>query len=335
MDQISDKRRKGIGWGVVASVALHVAVVAVFFVKLPELPKAAEEETVNVDLVPPPEEKPKEKAPEEKPKEEARKPPAPPPEPAAPPKTEETQAEKSAESKSPLRPARPVFEFGPKDTGPQKSEGNAPVSKGKPSDALPAKPPQTAPQPAEPATEQTAARPVPQDLKLPEVDVTEVHPEKDGPEAKGAEETKTELEPAKPSNETKPQQTQSIDVPNFDDDNLTAAKTLFSQNDPRIRTAIGNLSPTRRVEELCRTELQAQLINSGPKYRLEIVPSPRPRSGTVLDVRRMGFRAGGRWYDVSFRCEVDPDATQVVSFRYAVGDAVPKGEWKSRGFPLD
>lgn len=336
MNQISDKRRKEIGWGVFASVVLHVAAVALFLVKLPDLQSPPEEETVNVDLVPPP----GEKAPEEKRKEEAQKPPpkpVPPPEPAKPPEAEESQAENPAARRSALSPARPVFEFGPKNTGPRQSEGNALVSSGKPGGVSPAEQPQTDTQQAKSPAKQPAARPVPQDVVLPEVDVAEVHPEKDGPETKGTEESKTELEPAKPPNEVKPPETQTTDLSTaapLDGEKLTAAKTLFTQDDPRIRTAIGNLSPTRRVEELCRTELEKQLYNSAPEYRPEIVPTIRPRSGTVLDVRD-AFRARGRWYDVRFRCEVDADATKVVSFSYAIGDAVPKSEWKSRRFPLD
>jgi hypothetical protein len=34
-----------------------------------------------------------------------------------------------------------------------------------------------------------------------------------------------------------------------------------------------------------------------------------------------------------FRCEVDADATKVVSFAYDVGDPVPRAQWRSRGFP--
>ncbi|WP_455873531.1 hypothetical protein [Rhizobium yanglingense] len=54
MQKIVAKRWGEISWGVTASIALHIAVVAFFLVKLPEkTPQPPEEETVNVDLVPP------------------------------------------------------------------------------------------------------------------------------------------------------------------------------------------------------------------------------------------------------------------------------------------
>ncbi len=157
MQKIVKKRWGEISWGVAASIALHVAVVAFFLVKLPEQPpEPPKEETVNVDLVPPPEEKkPEEKKPPEKPpelpkiEEKAEKPPAPPPAPPPPPPPPEVKPEEKppeapkSEAKNdpsgkdgkgqPIPVLRPVFEFGDKDTGPRKSEtGNAAVEAGKP-----------------------------------------------------------------------------------------------------------------------------------------------------------------------------------------------------------
>jgi hypothetical protein len=50
-------------------------------------------------------------------------------------------------------------------------------------------------------------------------------------------------------------------------------------------------------------------------------------------VFKAAFRDVHGWYDVSVKCEVDSNATKVVSFSYAVGNAVPQSEWRSRGFP--
>ncbi|TCA44953.1 hypothetical protein E0J16_30490, partial [Rhizobium pisi] len=61
-------RRPEIRWGVVASVVAHIPIVALLIFGLPKIePKPAEDESVKVELVPPPEEKkPEEKKPEEK-----------------------------------------------------------------------------------------------------------------------------------------------------------------------------------------------------------------------------------------------------------------------------
>ncbi|NKK54855.1 hypothetical protein GFM44_02615, partial [Rhizobium leguminosarum bv. viciae] len=77
------KQRPEIRWGVVASVVAHIPIIALLIFGLPKIdPKPVEDETVKVELVPPPEEKkpePKEKPPEPKPPEEAKKEPPPPP----------------------------------------------------------------------------------------------------------------------------------------------------------------------------------------------------------------------------------------------------------------
>jgi hypothetical protein len=52
-----------------------------------------------------------------------------------------------------------------------------------------------------------------------------------------------------------------------------------------------------------------------------------------MDVKRSQFNADGQWYDLSFRCEIDADATKVVSFAFDIGNPVPRSEWRSRGFP--
>ena len=75
------------------------------------------------------------------------------------------------------------------------------------------------------------------------------------------------------------------------------------------------------------------LRNGSPSYNPELLPSYRLQQGTVLDIRRAAFRANTRWYNLSFRCEVDPEAKRVVSFAFDIGSEVPRSEWRSRGFP--
>ncbi|WP_105430117.1 DUF930 domain-containing protein [Neorhizobium sp. T6_25] len=163
MTDLSGKPRGDIRWGIPASILVHVVFAAALFFHLPvEQSEPQKEETVQVEIVPPPEEpekpKPEEKKAEEKKPEEAKpeetKPPEPakqeeakkaepPPPPPEPPKQEEAKKaepppppapeEKPAEpppteeaKKQPLPVLRPVFEFGEKDAGPKKSlTGNA------------------------------------------------------------------------------------------------------------------------------------------------------------------------------------------------------------------
>ncbi len=77
----------------------------------------------------------------------------------------------------------------------------------------------------------------------------------------------------------------------------------------------------------------SKLRRGQPAYRPELLPSFRLKEGNVLTVNKAAFRAAGQWFDLRFRCEIDADATRVLSFAYEVGKAIPKSEWKGYGFP--
>ncbi len=150
-------------WALAASLILHALIAAFLFFGVPrsEQQPDQQEQPVNVAIVPPPE-KPKQK-------------PAPkPPEP-----TPEKKAEKPPEQKPPPEPPKPpdehvlkrVFQYGQKDTGPEKSLDGSSAKPNTPSPAKDeaAKPPITptpAPtQPAPAATPQQKAEPSKPDEK--------------------------------------------------------------------------------------------------------------------------------------------------------------------------
>ena len=117
---------------------------------------------------------------------------------------------------------------------------------------------------------------------------------------------------------------------------LQEAKTLFSQTatgDLTATTAMRDMPRGVRAGRLCLTELREQLLNALPPYFPDLLPSDRLKDGTVIEIPSAAFRANGQWYDLSYRCEVDTDATKVVSFAYRVGDPVPRSEWERRGLP--
>ncbi len=126
---------------------------------------------------------------------------------------------------------------------------------------------------------------------------------------------------------------QAVDVPVED---LTEAKTLFSVDiteDPVARTAMGDLPREMRATQLCETELTEQLRNASPPRDPDFIPRSPLSSGTMLELRRTAFRADGQWYDLSFRCDINEEATKVVGFAFEIGSPVPRSEWKRRGFP--
>lgn len=104
--------------------------------------------------------------------------------------------------------------------------------------------------------------------------------------------------------------------------------------DSRTRTAMRGMPPGQRLIRLCTTELRAQLNASTPPFFPDLMPSLRPRSGTVLEPAGwVAFRSFGQWFNVAFRCETDRDVRRVIKFSFRVGQPVPRSEWAARGFP--
>lgn len=371
MEKTSAKRWGKLGGGLTVSLVLHAVLFAAFLVHFsPAQPEPPVEESVAVELVPPPEEpaveepapeekaeepvKPEEAAtpepppppPEEKPEEmpPAEQPPEPPaPPPAEPPPVEEPPAEDTAAEESPPAPAPaeeeppsgneeegqpirvldPVVQFGEKDAGPRQSEEGEVVT-----DA--GTPPPDAPEvPEVPEEEPAAATPMPDDIALPEVELGADSAQEPGPEAL-SDAAKTEIIAAVPKE--KPSDQPPVEAPPA----LTEAKTLFSRkdsDDPVAMRDMTNLSRSARADRLCLTELREQLRHASPPHDPELLPSFGLKEGTVLDIPTAAFRANGQWYNLSFRCEVDEEVTKVMTFGFNVGTAVPRSDWKSRGFP--
>ncbi|MER9675977.1 DUF930 domain-containing protein [Mesorhizobium sp. M0208] len=215
-----------------------------------------------------------------------------PPSPAEPPKPEkppEAKVEPTASRE--VAAQRPVFQFGEKDAGPRKSlDGNS----------------------AEDDSEQP---PAPQDPN--NQDIAQ-------PPAVAAVEGKDQAPPPGASQPPKPK---SADVAKVQKPlKLEVAKRLFSQtatDDPIATTAMRNVPRAERIGQLCFWELREQLRHASPPYFPDVLRTYRLRDGNVMQVSRTEFRASGQWYALSFRCEVDPDATKVVSFAFRVGDPVP------------
>ncbi len=117
---------------------------------------------------------------------------------------------------------------------------------------------------------------------------------------------------------------------------LRQAKTLFSKHasaDPLATIAIAYAPRDVRVARLCATELKEQLLHASPHYFPEIVPFDRLKEGTVVQNLSTAFRSNWEWYKLGYRCEVDADATKVVSFALEIGKPLTPEEFKGRGLP--
>ena len=276
-----------------ASLAAHLLIAALLIFGLPlSLLQPEEEQPIKVELVPPPEAPKKAKA----------KPPPPPP-PQEKPKPEEKKAETPPPASKPPPPVAlaPVDQFGEKDAGPRKAEGDS-ATEGSASPEAESEPDK--PEPEQPPTETAAAATPPTSTQGAPV----------APAGKPAD--------AKPKKAAKPEEGKKL-------------ASREATGDVLATTAMGDLPRGVRGGRLCVTELRDQMRNSLPPYFPDLLPSYRLEEGTVIvDVPKAAFRVSGVWYDLSYRCQVDKNATKVVGFDFRVGNRLSPDEQERRGLPL-
>ncbi len=123
---------------------------------------------------------------------------------------------------------------------------------------------------------------------------------------------------------------------------LTPAKELFSQESLssfRVRQSARKMSARDRIKQLCTIEALEQVRRQRPgSFPDLLVPfghSGGRISDYALNASGGAFRSRGDWYNINFKCTVDNSRSKVVSFSFAVGDRVPRGEWSSRGLLID
>lgn len=337
---------------IVASVLLHLMVILPFFIHLPSRPPEVQpEESVSVEIVPPPEPQ-KPEPPPEPPQPEPPPPEPPAPEPPAPespvppPQAPEPQQQAAP---PPVPTLRPVFRFGEQSSGPEQSaEGNSADGEKAAAEEAPKPEAQPETEPAPQPAERQPEPPAPEETAPTEPEPTE---QKSTEAASG--ETAAEAAPPVLSAEayTAPDEVPQITLPskvavpqprpeppaNRAQPEPKPVKRLYSTartGNAKAATAMAGISRAERAGQLCASELQAQLLHGSPSYLPELLPAYRLPSGTdVLNVPRGAFRAEGVWYNISFLCTLNADATEVEAFSYAVGARVPRAEWRERGFP--
>ena len=341
------ERRRTLLWALPASLIAHALITAFLVYGLPSRPQQPpEEQAVNVALVPPPD------------------PPKPKPAPAPPPKKPPEQ--KVEQARAPQKPSKievlkPVFQFGDKDTGPRKSPDGASAQDNSPSPAKDddSKPP-VVPRDAEPAQdvkkqaedlgnqeaakqqaaaldadkEEAAAPATPLaaagddgEIELPKL--------AQAPEARPENAPKTN--PAKVSRAgggraSRPKSTDVVAARAYS--GLPGVRKLYSKGatgDAFASTAMDGMTRDQRVDNLCISELQLQL--QAASYFPDLVLRIPVKTGNVFDVPNGTFHAQGKWYGVSFRCEIDTDATRVLSLTLRAVSAIPSGEWARLGLP--
>jgi hypothetical protein len=380
-------------WALAASLILHALIAAFLFFGLPRPEQPDQlEQPVNVAIVPPPEKpkpKPAPKPPEPTPEKKAEKPP---PEPPKPPDDQILKR---------------VFQYGQKDTGPEKSLDGSSAKPNTPSPAkdeaakppvaptpaptqpAPAAAPQQRAEPSKPDEKPAAvapeekpaqgeekqavaapdAKPAQNEEKQAAEDTDKQQPDKQGLAPQPAEqqavvtpkplaaETGGKPAPAASTGKAKPKPAKTMTfkparafkapIGNTGRSNptnnevagspiysgLPGVRKLYSQGatgNAFATSSMENVPRGQRVATLCGNVLSQELQSAD--YTVKWVPTITLDKGNVLNPAKAAFSTRNTWYNLNFRCEVDPDATRVLSFNFRVGSLVPPGEWASRGF---
>lgn len=108
---------------------------------------------------------------------------------------------------------------------------------------------------------------------------------------------------------------------------LPGVRRLNSQSatgDVLATTSMAGVRRGRRAAKLCASALEQQLLDAS--YFPVLLPNDPLKAGNVLDAPDVAFRTTTGWYHLSFRCEVDTDATRVSSFAYRVGTVISPEE---------
>ncbi len=313
MQEFGEKLHRQFGWGAATSVVLHSCVIFLLLFHLPAAaPKPPQEQPIPVKVVPPPPE----------PKSAPQPPPPPPAKSPAKDTSKPMQAFESAAAK-----------VDQKETGPSPAPAGDPEAKVvTPTPDNPNKPDTATAEnnaeakPVEPVQQLAAVNPA----KEPgETGAPEIKMPPQTPQPKPLPDTRKTPKPAKPASSKGAGK-------------LVAARELYSPKalfDPRVLQAIGNLPPKGRIKQLCMIEALEQIRRQRPGAFPDILVPYGETGGAftdyALNARGGAFRSRSDWYNVDFKCRVDADRAEVVSFSIAIGDMVPKSEWPARQFPLD
>ncbi|MDH4989042.1 DUF930 domain-containing protein [Aminobacter anthyllidis] len=117
---------------------------------------------------------------------------------------------------------------------------------------------------------------------------------------------------------------------------LPGVRRLQSQGatgDALATTSMAGVPRDKRAAKLCASALQKQLLAAS--YSPDLVPLVSLKRGNVLDVPEAAFRTRTAWHALSFRCEVDTDATTILSLSFRVGATIPRDQWGRLGLPAN
>ncbi|WP_269930536.1 DUF930 domain-containing protein [Aminobacter sp. HY435] len=108
-----------------------------------------------------------------------------------------------------------------------------------------------------------------------------------------------------------------------------AAKLLADPRSRRARQALATFAPDERAIQLCNIEAMEQIHRWKAELHPDLVVPYATDSlridGGSIHAEGGAFRAGRRWYGLTFSCDVAEG--NVAAFEFGVGEAIPEARW--------
>ncbi len=109
-------------------------------------------------------------------------------------------------------------------------------------------------------------------------------------------------------------------------------------NDPRSREAremLSTLAGRDQADQLCALEAMEQVRNAFPGFRpTRLAPHAfrnSYREGDMIHAPAAALRSNRIWYEISYRCALDPGGRAVTGIEYALGKEIKRALWDEHG----
>ena len=93
------------------------------------------------------------------------------------------------------------------------------------------------------------------------------------------------------------------------------------------------LSGTTRFVQACSLQALIEIAKDKnglrPEHAAVDALAPPEIKGDTMQGSGAALRSRDKWYQFSFTCTTTADHLQVTSFKYTVGQAIPKAQWAS------
>ncbi|QND52338.1 DUF930 domain-containing protein [Phyllobacterium sp. 628] len=112
---------------------------------------------------------------------------------------------------------------------------------------------------------------------------------------------------------------------------LAVSLPSASAMDTRMEAGLEKLDLQTRLEQRCDVEAMERIRKDEHAYNPDKVLAyafADPKTDThSIKSRGAAFRSHGEWYHLAFKCMTNDDNMEIVTFKYRIGERVPKNEW--------